>query len=50
MFGTEFLRNAILIFTSFSYSESSAYRRERGLEMNEGKVRDAYKLHFQSAF
>lgn len=35
MFGTEFFKNALLIFTKFSYDKASIHKRKRGLLMSD---------------
>lgn len=50
MFGTDFLQNALLVFTRFGYDSKSIKRREAGKEMKEEQVIKEYTQHFERTF
>jgi hypothetical protein len=50
MFGAEFFKNALLVFTKFANDERSISQRQTGNKMNEDKVIEEYSRHFREKF
>ena len=50
MFGKEFFRNTLLVFTKFGHDKRSKSERQRGKLMNECIIFQEYSKHFSEKF
>jgi len=50
MFGPEFFKNALLVFTKFCQNENSIWERANGGKMTEDKAIEEYTNNFLDSF